>query len=472
MIEFLLDKLGLRYSTPLRPFLLGFLLTSILSVVLLLLILLVIRDPASFGEVGTIAPLCVLVLFLCLYVINRSYSPEINRILAGNYWARWEYDQQTWANFSEDEWERARSRSRKYLLISIGLGAVGVVVMALSATATPLSWLLILYFLGTITLAFPLGIALDGLLLYRQRRGQPGEVQITGSGFLRSPNEYVAFNDFGRRLMRVEHDATQYDVVHFTTLVYSSEGSYRQTINLSVPPGHQKDVEKLIEDFKRPLNEQDPFFKEQVARRARASLWAAAVMVIGLVVGIPLISSVMHAPIQAHEDATSTSYAQTSQVTLVLEGQTATARIQTIQTEASAQLTQIRSALNPFMAQWRKTAPKDSFNLVYPASLGLGGNTIIREVYYGLCEPYDKFVVYVFTTLNRIDPATQESASGQTEACANIPRLTPYICTPANMHLEGSKSISLDGDWYYVILETKPATTIPQLTASASRGLP
>ena len=71
--------------------------------------------------------LSALISLTIVVPFGRAYSRDMQRLLAGEHWARWRYDGDEWTRFADQEWARARREARFGIPASMILAAaVGI----------------------------------------------------------------------------------------------------------------------------------------------------------------------------------------------------------------------------------------------------------------------------------------------------------------------------------------------------------
>lgn len=189
---------------------------------------------------------------LYLLVMQRSLANQARRdraeLLAGQHWAHWQYDPDTWQRFAAAEWARRR---RQVVPWSLGAAAFSLVVVWLASEKAG-SWpwdvgqtVLACLVVGGVVGA---GVYVDGWQVYRTRLGRPQAVYIGPRGIYQHGN-YIPFRPPGPELRGVELVPGDPAALCFRLKYGRWARSFYSTVRVAVPRGREEEAATLVERF-------------------------------------------------------------------------------------------------------------------------------------------------------------------------------------------------------------------------------
>lgn len=180
-------------------------------------------------------------------LLNRPYLYDIDRMLRGEAWAHWTYDDATWraANRLEAgrEWRSARWPAILPALIGAGFGVYGLGSRQPAFTGVGA-------FLAGCGLAVGAAIILGSGTVHARTRPR-GEVYITPVGVYRRPGGYTPLFAVGQalRAVRLVPDGD----LHYLRFDVARRNKYGTTVSegarVLVTPAHIDDARVLVERF-------------------------------------------------------------------------------------------------------------------------------------------------------------------------------------------------------------------------------
>jgi hypothetical protein len=180
-------------------------------------------------------------------VLNRAYLYDIDRMLGGEVWAHWTYDEAGWraANNLEGlrEWRSTRWPGILFPVIGAGFAFYGLV------SGQPV-YIGVGGFLAGCGLAAALAIMLGSATIAARRRSR-GEVYITPFGVYRRPGGYTPLFAFGQALRAVR--LVPYGDVHYLCFDVVRRNQYGSTrdegTRVLVTVDQIEDAQMLVERF-------------------------------------------------------------------------------------------------------------------------------------------------------------------------------------------------------------------------------
>lgn len=251
--------LGLAPGSPYRWHVMG-----AFAVTLFLLLAGAALDAAGVTSSGGLflffTPVAAIVLLVYI-AINRNFTRDMERLLAGDYVVHWRYDGDEWWDFAEAEWARTRqaTRERATSKRTVALSLLGglVVLGGLAAQDMANLWrgIGLLGFAG-LAVARP---ALVSWLQYIRRDRLAGDVVIGPRGFWLG-TRYVPLRGFGRDLAGTTIERGHPEVLRFSTTnsrTRNSSGYLPARRNTSdyrvpIPYGREAEANYVIRQIRHP----------------------------------------------------------------------------------------------------------------------------------------------------------------------------------------------------------------------------
>jgi hypothetical protein len=249
--------LGTVPGSPLRPFILGML--------WLLLACLLTAAALFVAGVYYVYPLLALI-FAAVFVFvlpvvalaTRGWIRDMDRLLAGDFLARWPVDDAVWERYAAQEWRRARDFARRgplyALILALGIGGAAGVIDVLAASERSDAALTALGVGGVILVVGLLvsgGSYLGGRWRYARRARRRGDVVIGAAGVYQH-GVYTPFAGFNLRLTRAELEPGDPPTLLFTTQTMTQYGARKASeAHVPVPPGREAEAAELAAMFQR-----------------------------------------------------------------------------------------------------------------------------------------------------------------------------------------------------------------------------
>ncbi|WP_344863528.1 hypothetical protein [Planomonospora alba] len=195
------------------------------------------------------AVLLVVLLVLATTTRPQEHLREMERMLAGQGWAHWHYDEDAWRAANGVESRRDRRDSYTAALLALAVGLVAAVIGLVAGVD-------LFVFAGVLSAGMALvalaAVATAGTAL--PARGSPrGEIHISPLGVYRRPGGYVALRSLGTRLCGVDLvEAAGGDpaVLRFTAMVQGRGGAVPTRLaDVAVPPGREDEARALVRRF-------------------------------------------------------------------------------------------------------------------------------------------------------------------------------------------------------------------------------
>ncbi|WP_433362260.1 hypothetical protein [Streptosporangium sp. CA-115845] len=180
----------------------------------------------------------------------QTHLRDMNRMLAGQSWAHWRYDEAGWKAANDIEGRRERDQRISYTAPLFAVAA-GLVLMAAGAAADVHGVAAIGVTIAVVALLFVAAAGTTelgrGTLMARVR--PEGEVYIGPLGVYRRPGGYAALYAPGFGLREVDFvDATR-GTPAFLRFTVMAKGELRPLTDVAVPPGREEEARALVQRF-------------------------------------------------------------------------------------------------------------------------------------------------------------------------------------------------------------------------------
>ncbi|MEV4377279.1 hypothetical protein [Streptosporangium sp. NPDC049644] len=211
------------------------------------------QGPGAAWLVSLGIPAAALLVALSIFAVAlqpQTQLRDMNRMLTGQSWAHWHYDEADWKAANYIEGRREREQRNPYT-VPLCAAAVGLVMVAAGAAAGAHGVIVIGVTIAFVALLYlaAVGTALlsHGTLM---ARGRPrGEVYISSLGVYRRPGGYAALHAFGFRLREVDFvDATN-ETPAYLRFTVRAKGELWPLTDVVVPPGREEEARALVQRF-------------------------------------------------------------------------------------------------------------------------------------------------------------------------------------------------------------------------------
>ncbi|MEU0486650.1 hypothetical protein ABZ260_46735 [Streptosporangium sp. NPDC006013] len=211
------------------------------------------QGPGAAWLVSLGIPVAALLVTLLIFAVAlrpQTHLQDMNRMLAGQSWAHWHYDEADWKAANDIEGRREQEQRNSCTAPLLAL-AVGLVMVAAGAAAGAHGVIVIGVTIAFVALLYimAVGVALlrHGTLMARSR--PRGEVYIGPLGVYRRPGGYAALYEFGFRLREVDFiDATN-ETPACLRFTVRAKGELWPLTDVAVPPGREEEARALVQRF-------------------------------------------------------------------------------------------------------------------------------------------------------------------------------------------------------------------------------
>ncbi|WP_344617629.1 hypothetical protein [Dactylosporangium salmoneum] len=207
-------------------------------------------DPATIWGAAVGVPLAALAVVLPVVVWAsqpRLHLDDLDRMLAGQAWAHWRYDEADWraANEAEARRDRRSAHGAAWMALVVGLVILGAGLLGVPGLVSVGAMITGLY----LVLIAVVAVAGTGPAA---RRATTGEIFVSPLGVYRRPGGYVMLFAVGVGLVAVELVEGDVLVIRFIVQVVNRFGTRRleTAAEVAVPRGHEAEARALVERFR------------------------------------------------------------------------------------------------------------------------------------------------------------------------------------------------------------------------------